>query len=445
MSQLSMRALLLGLSAMLGLAPTTAAQAGFPVVQVDPDRPVGRSSPYAEVEPHLTVNLRQPKHLLAASMTVTASDLTQIDCTILTSFDGGVNWSSTQLSALGFRQARGCGDPWTAILPDGTALVSMLGDSGVIVLRSPDGGRTWPERPLLLRGAHDHPMMVVDTMAAVVYLVSGLVTRNSRGHRRDVVFVARSSDGGRTFVEVGQPVFSNLAYEAQTPLVLSDRTLVVAFMDHRDAANRRLERRRTWTATSTDGGATYSEPMLVSESCNRRGPVAWPNLAVGVWGTERVDRLYFACEAHENRGILFATSSDFGNRWTAVVRIDSISGGPATADSVWTKTPALAVSPTGVILLTWYDRRDDPRKQCQHLYAAASLDGGATFSPAVPVSQAPSCPGDGGGADVAARFPSGGEYSGLVALGPREFLALWADSRSGHYQLRSARIGVARP
>jgi len=257
------------------------------------------------------------------------------------------------------------------------------------------------------------------------------------------VFVARSSDGGRTFAKVGQPVFSNLAYEAQTPVVLSNGDLVVSFLDHRDASNRRLDRRRVWVATSADRGVTYSEPMLVTEACNRRGPVSWPAFAVGMPGSEYKDRLYFVCEAHENRGILFASSKDRGNQWTATARVDSMSGGAASADSIWTKTPALAVSSAGVVLLTWYDRRDDPRRQCQHLYASASTDGGSSFLPAVRVSQARSCPAD-GSSDVAARFPSGGEYSGLVAVGPREFLAVWSDSRSGRFQLRSARISVGK-
>jgi len=425
-------------------AQTTAPQSAVPqpILSVGPDRALGPPSSFPEVEPHVSVNQRRPAHMVVASMTVLTTDLAQIDCTIFTSFDGGSSWRSTRLSSLGHSQAKGCADPWTAILRNGTALISVLGDSGIVVFRSSDGGRTWTEPPLLVRGAHDHEMMVVDTTGGVVYLVSGQVTRNTRGERRDAVFVARSSDDGRTFTTAAQKVFSNLAYEAQTPVVLSNGTLVISYLDHRDASNRRLERRRVWVATSADRGVSYSEPMLVTESCNRRGPVSWPAFAAAGPGTEYTDRLYFTCEAHENRGILFASSKDRGHLWSPALRADSLSGGSAKSDSVWTKTPVLAVSPSGVVVLTWYDRRDDPRRQCQHLYATASVDGGTTFLPAVRVSQAASCPAE--GTDVTARFPSGGEYSGLVSVGPREFLAVWADSRSGKFQLRTARISVGR-
>jgi hypothetical protein len=40
------------------------------------------------------------------------------------------------------------------------------------------------------------------------------------------------------------------------------------------------------------------------------------------------------------------------------------------------------------------------------------------------------------------RFPSGGEYHGLVALGPGEFVAVWPDARDGRFQLRSVRFRV---
>jgi hypothetical protein len=101
------------------------------------------------------------------------------------------------------------------------------------------------------------------------------------------------------------------------------------------------------------------------------------------------------------------------------------------ADSAWTKTPALAVGPDGTLAMTWYDRRDGPARACQHLYAAASADGGRRWSAPVRVSTQPSCPAAGGNGPVAARAPGGGDYSGLVAVGPGEFVAVWSHGRSG--------------
>ncbi|MES2522590.1 MAG: hypothetical protein V4617_07840 [Gemmatimonadota bacterium] len=151
-----------------------------------------------------------------------------------------------------------------------------------------------------------------------------------------------------------------------------------------------------------------------------------------------VERVLVVCEAEALRGVLLAHSDDAGERWTPMTRIDA----PAGVDG-WTKTPAVAASPTGVIVVTYYGRGADTASRCHHLYATSSVDGGNTFLPSVQVSSRPSCPETGtNGSAVSSRFPSGGEYSGLVAVGPRDFVAVWADSRDGLFQLRSARISV---
>ena len=69
----------------------------------------------------------------------------------------------------------------------------------------------------------------------------------------------------------GDPVHtiaSNLAYEAHNPAILTDGTLLVPFADHRQPGDRcRLERQRDWMIVSTDGGQSFSEPLIISESC----------------------------------------------------------------------------------------------------------------------------------------------------------------------------------
>ncbi|HEX9615511.1 MAG TPA: hypothetical protein VGA55_08380, partial [Bacteroidota bacterium] len=87
---------------------------------------------------------------------------------------------------------------------------------------------------------------------------------------------------------------------------------------------------------------------------------------------------------------------------------------------------------------------------CWQLVASASLDGGMTFLPQVPVADVPSCndqPGNvvatfSGSFDVGKRWPAGGDYFGLRAHPDGSFVALWSDSRSGIFQLWSSRIRV---
>lgn len=129
-----------------------------------------------------------------------------------------------------------------------------------------------------------------------------------------------------------------------------------------------------------------------------------------------------------------------GDRWTSATRIDN------GVDVAWTKTPTMAASTNGVLAVTWLDRREAPSGQCSQLYGMISIDGGVTFSQPKRLSAMPSCPtAEQTGQGVLERFPAGGEYFGLVSVGPRQFMAVWPDARNGRFQLRSVRFSVAEP
>ena len=424
-------------SLLLFLSGAVAGAQGAPPLElrVDTDHAVEALRDVPHLEPHLSVSLRAPRHLLAALMTPLTPDNQSLDCAALASVDGGTSWATTRLGLAG---PTGCGDPWTAVLADGTALLTFGGDSGVVVRRSPDGGRTWAPSAVHLGGSFDHPMLLTGPRGDAVYLVAASwrrdVTHPARA-ARPAIYVAYSGDGGRSFTERGRSVLTNVGQEAITPLLLADGTLAVGTIDHHDASGRRLERRRAWLALSRDSGATFAEPSLITESCSRTRFTAWPSLAADPPRGGRAERLFFTCEAEGNHGILLAHSDDHGDRWTAVRRID---GG---ADSSWTKTPTMALSADGILAVTWLDAREDPTQRCWHLYGTASLDRGATFLPPRQLSSAPSCPTAARtGAGVVARFPSGGEYHGLVAVGPRDFVAMWPDARDGQFRLRTVRF-----
>jgi hypothetical protein len=80
--------------------------------------------------------------------------------------------------------------------------------------------------------------------------------------------------------------------------------------------------------------------------------------------------------------------------------------------------------------------------RCQHLYFAASRDGGGTFLPEVKVSTAENCPDTPQNAEAGRRWVAGGDYFGLAAAAEGSFRLLWADSRDGIYQLRSSTVRV---
>jgi len=85
-------------------------------------------------------------------------------------------------------------------------------------------------------------------------------TVSARGQFLGIIQVARSTDGGLTFLESAQVIASNLSYEAHNPALLSDGTLLVPFADHHRLGSRRrdigLRRRFLGIARHllTDGG-----------------------------------------------------------------------------------------------------------------------------------------------------------------------------------------------
>ncbi len=197
-----------------------------------------------------------------------------------------------------------------------------------------------------------------------------------------------------------------------------------------------LERKRTWLIRSSDGGRTFSHSLFVSEACG----LGFGSLAVDASNGPTRDRLYFVCSTRELRGVLVHRSEDGGNTWSGPVRAEADAG-----DVVFRRPPAAAVNPDGVLGVTWMERRKHGEEECQHLTFTASLDGGRTFLAPVSVSSTASCPDTTNDGRVAARWPEGGDYSGLAAASDGTFHAIWADSRDGTFRLWTAPITVRPP
>lgn len=418
--------------------------AANPNFEVGEDRLISSGPDLPLVEPYLAVNPKDPNNMLAAAMVITKPDMSALDCASFTTFDGGRTWKRHDF---GLRSAA---DVWVAYLPDGTAVLSILeitenDETPLLIYRSTDGGRTWPNKPVSLGNAHDHPTLLVDRSskqyAGGLYAISGRSRRNAAGKARSAIFIARSTDGGLTFPDPVHVIASNLSYEATNPAILSDGTLLVPFADHRRPGNRRrLERSRDWLITSTDGGKTFSEPLFISESCN--GAAGWSSVVAGAGEGPLRERIYHVCGTSQFAGIVVRYSDDRGERWSDEVRVNRLGN-----YEPYVRTPAMAVNKDGVVGVVWYDGRNDPSTikgtfRCQELYFTASLDGGETFLPDVKISSQRTCPASPQQIPTALRFPAGGEYIGMVATPDGAFQILWSDSRSGVYQLRMATVTV---
>jgi BNR repeat-like domain len=410
------------------------------IITVGTDRPVLINAPgLAAIEPHLVAHPSDPRHLLAGVFLVSKlgdprdpnfeMDMT---CAALVSEDAGQSWRRYDFPT------RGCGDPWVAILPRGGAVFLTLGRSGLQAYRSENGGRSWADSSVSFGRRFDHGTLAIDRtngrFAGSVYVSSHQTVQDSSGAFRSAIFVARSADGGKTFSSPTHVIPSNLPTFPNNPIVLSDGVLIVPFVSY---VRNTLDDERTdlvWSITSVDGGVTFSPPYYVSECAGH-----WGQLAADRSAGEYRDRLYWACWDRSKRGVYVYHSSDRGKTWSPPIQVNRGSGLAQTA--------AIAVNQDGVVGVSWYDAREDPREyldqfRCQNVYFSASLDGGQTFLPDVKVSSAENCPDTPRNGHAGRRWTAGGDYHGLAATADGRFHLLWADSREGIYQLRTAIVSV---
>ena len=447
-----------------------------PSIRVGPNVRINPSqTELPHVEPHAAVNPTDPNNVVAAAMVVhDIEGLERIHCVAFSTFDGGGTWQATDLNAIIDAtqfDATSCADVWVAFSKEGTAFVSTLATphpdaprSSSLVFRSPDGGRTWAAPTAIPNGerggSYDQEDVIVDntdgTYAGTVYFSAVQPFRASPRDRSylDAISVSRSIDGGRTFSDPIPAALSNLSLNELNMAILSDGTLIVSYHDYltnqrspeADGSSYRLLRPRLWMIHSSDGGETFSPPFLVAEVRQRHIPKIaadthsdlFRDYLYAVWGDwgrtlDPTDENFYNPE----KGVYFTRSTNRGVLWSRPIRIDR-----APDPSTLRGTAALAVGGNGAIGVAWQDRRNDPTNKCQDLYFTASLDGGETFLPEVKVSSEISCPETPGNGAAGGRYPTGGEYFGLVQIGDSTFRAVWSDARSGVYQLYTSSIKV---
>lgn len=419
---------------------------GPEITVLRPDTPVAGQVPdLPHVEPYVVAQPGAPDDLLAGAILVSpARGEGAWRCAVFRTGDAGADWSRHDLPV------RRCIDPWVAFTEDGGALftgIEILEEGEdrqrlhLVVFRSPDGGRTWPNEPVSLGRGFDHELLTVDRRDGTVWLASQRIRRDSAGRPEERAVLQRSRDHGRTFELVSDLRPFALPLRPTGLEVLSDGTLAVTLHDRLPGDAGTTGSRRAWSVVSTDGGRSFSEPRFVTEACGPAdGFPGYPFLDVDASDGPYRDRLYHVCVRTGFEGIALVRSGDGGRSWSDAVRVDAPpADGPAHA-----RTAMLAVDGTGVVAVAWYDRRLDPERVCQDLYFTASTDGGETFAEPVRVSTETSCPGAEGNGRVADSWPMGGDYSSLAGLPGGGFHVLWADSRSGVFQLRQARLRVVR-
>ncbi|MFP5286203.1 MAG: sialidase family protein, partial [Thermoanaerobaculia bacterium] len=448
----------------LALLFLSALPAQEPRLLAGPDVLVSRENDFPHLEMMIAAHPSDPKKLLAGAMNLGG----EYDTVVYSSTDGGSTWQPRHPAEPVDTDA----DPLVLYTPKGTALYLALPDEPmvdaagkrsmpVILYRSEDG-RSWPETVLVgTNDFYDHPQIAADPRSGRIY-VSAL---GGEGYPLDLF---RSDDDGRTFQGPKTMVKApseEVGINTTGLGLLADGTLVHTYVDFpMGRLQDTIREMKSWAMVSTDGGETFSEPLLVGrqpllpKAMDREHFAnlhSFPQMAAG---GDRIHMAWTDFRSGRPQAVI-TTSADRGKTWSEPRPV----AGPLP-EGAYSFQPALAVNRDGVLGVSWLDTRNHPGTDRYDAWFSASLDGGATFLPAVRLSSESSDPLGAGNRRPApgwfqnrrdkthrvvflsalTRYPQGGDYAGLAADAEGHFHPLWPDARTGAFQAWTARVKLER-
>lgn len=399
--------------------------------------------------------------------------------------DGGYSWTASTIP----RDTSFLGDVQVGYGNNGLAYFAALGSSpdathkglwqyGLYVFESSDNGMSWRRVTFLRSPYYDHEQLLIDETHSKfrgrMYIFTSLnPAQHSQSGRLGIL---RSSDRGHSW-EGPVPVVAGLDFNSNLA-IFADGTLLAPYQetegDPRKLASTSAIKFAIKFATSSDGGLTFSSPHTIAEryfvsrteivARQRRGATDWdadsvPRFAIDTTTGPFRGRIYviWSDMRYGSSRLFFTISTDRGQTWSRP-RILAADNPPDGSQY----QPCIAVSDSGIIGVSWYDTRINPKEHNKYdEYFTASLDGGSSFLRPVRVSSETSHaagPGNlaftpfgsdlsGASLDVyltapVGRFPSGGDYMGLTVDGRNIFHPFWIDARSGTYQVFTAPVIV---
>jgi hypothetical protein len=403
-------------------------------------------------EPWLAVDPQNPARAIAVALVDGGNQ-----SVVYSTADGGVTWRRGSHAGAGSQRFVG-GDPLTVFDGDGTALFATI--SPFRVWRSRDGGVSWQGPATVPGRSYDREYLAVRPVPNARDTVYALAKTPIHvfGHlASDALALAQSGDGGETFeaprLFLPDPTRS-IIHVPGGLVVAPNGDLLIPFLAH-DAPPTDLAvlKNHIWVIRSTDGGRVFGEPVAAAASVvygNRGDEIKMlKSLAVArlVMDTARASafrgRLYLAyLTALDGRlQVMVTTSRDTGRTWGPPAKVNDDTG------SANHSNPQIAVNDRGAVAVTWNDRRVDPNDLCFRATVSASLDGGMSFLPSIPLEEEATCPLGPNPArplkldSFVGRYVQGGETQGLAALPAGKFLAVFIGG-GRTMQLHSATIEV---
>lgn len=355
------------------------------------------------------------------------------------SFDGGKNWQETSVaSVLG---GVNLGNSAIAVDLKGqfyvvTVAANRITLPTIAVSRSQDGGASWLDAADVLgnearsRFIPDRPWIAVDssTSTPTVYVSW---TRFDDTEKRSSIMFARSINGGERFttpIEI-TPTSKGFNVDGSRLALGPNGEIYLSWTDNQTGT--------IFLAKSTNKGTSFSTPTIVATIGNLRTPKLlngsfstnlYASLAVDNTNTPTRGFIYLTFNARpffnspDKSDVFLVRSTDGGQNWSQRVKVND----DQTVTDQW--MPALAVTSSGKLALSWYDRRNNPvNNSLIDVYASLSVDGGQTFqaNKRITDSNWPLVP-----TPTAIIFGYHGEYNQISTEG-ETINFHWADDRSG--------------
>jgi hypothetical protein len=230
--------------------------------------------------------------------------------------------------------------------------------------RSSDGGRTFGPSTLV----NDDDQVIQHTFDAMQVAPDGVLhfawIDGREGKKEPGTFVARSTDLGRTITK-NFKVDDNTCVCCRTSIATSaDGLVYVAWRKIFDG-----NIRETVVSRSTDGGQTFSPPVVVGN--DQWVYQACPHRPASL-GVDRLGRLYvvwYTEGADETPAIYLAYSDDQGKTFSGKQQLNRSKG-------TFPDHPQIAVDPQGRVIVIWEEQSPVRRE----IVMSHSLDRGRSFS-----------------------------------------------------------------
>ena len=239
-------------------------------------------------------------------------------------------------------------------------------NSNILFSRSTDGGATFFPTPMKLSnslGCSFNPVMAVDVSANI-----NVVWQDSPDcrFRTSTIFFSRSTDGGITFsapMNLSETIIS--AFYSIPQIAVAAGNISVVWES--DTGNLGI-----WFRSSSDGGATFSEPKMLST--NTGGSID-PQIAVDKSGNINV---VWEDDIAGHSDISFRRSTDGGATFFPILNPKNLSN-PNGSFIASAHSPRIAADLSGNINVVWAGT--DPIDFNTDIFFSRSTDGGATFFP----------------------------------------------------------------